>query len=461
MKLRNLFKKGYGALSSNALNGPLGSGLTARPGDDSTWLGSKGLIDGPQDKISRSTYENVSAVSRCISLYADTLGALRPKVLTAASDGSLTVIDNTDLAHALYLWSFDSMSFGLWDCLATGNGFWHINKNERGGVTGFTPLAAKRVSIYIQDDKTLVYKVAPDPSVGDKEEQLLKESEVLHLMYRPGKNPLVGRSPLETNNFGLSLLYRAIYQQGEFFKNAARPGGVLSTDEILDESVTARLRQQFENLYAGKGSKYGGTAVLEQGLSWAAMTMSAADAQTTEQMKWGVEDTGREFGIPLSLLSTAEVGTNSTAAEATRNFISLTLKPFASRLSQAIEAKLLTKDQRVREKMTVAFDFTDLLIGSGRDQIEWLSMAVNKSILTPNEARRKLALSPIDDADELLIPLATADPTRWGQDSKEFQAHSLDVNIKTPEPPAIIPSTKASARVINMVDYFEGRQNNV
>lgn len=67
--------------------------------------------------------------------------------------------------------------------------------------------------------------------------------------------------------------------------------------------------------------------------------------------------------------------------------------------------KLLTSFERRR--LVIEFDTANYLRGDTKSRMEAYSIAVNAGIMTPNEARAKENLNPMEDGDDIRLPLNT------------------------------------------------------
>lgn len=112
---------------------------------------------------------------------------------------------------------------------------------------------------------------------------------------------------------------------------------------------------------AGSGSgNTGRTAVLENGMEWVSMGMTAEDAQLLESRKFSVAEIARIFRVPPPMIGDLERATFANVTELTRSFAVHTLSPWLSRWEAAIERQLLTQDER-RSGLYVEFSLDGLL----------------------------------------------------------------------------------------------------
>ena len=97
-------------------------------------------------------------------------------------------------------------------------------------------------------------------------------------------HPLIGVSPMFAS--GLAARQGLNIQGGSatFFANGSQPGGVLTAPGAISDDTATRLANFWNTNFTGANA--GRIAVVGDGMKYETMTMSAADAQLIEQLKW-------------------------------------------------------------------------------------------------------------------------------------------------------------------------------
>ncbi|WP_117077409.1 phage portal protein, partial [Klebsiella pneumoniae] len=67
-----------------------------------------------------------------------------------------------------------------------------------------------------------------------------------------------------------------------FFRNGGKPSGVIEVPGSLTEENAKTIKENWDSGYSGKNA--GKTAILSNGAKYNPTTVSAADAQTVEQL---------------------------------------------------------------------------------------------------------------------------------------------------------------------------------
>ncbi|HHT9119288.1 MAG TPA: phage portal protein, partial [Candidatus Hypogeohydataceae bacterium YC41] len=176
----------------------------------------------------------------------------------------------------------------------TGNCFWALEKEDgRGLPTELWPLRPDRMRI-IPDKEKFIQGYLLD--VGGRSVAYSKD-EVIHLKYFNPLNERWGMSPLSAARQGLLADFYAVLYNQKFFRQGARPSGVLSTEEELDDATFRRLKAEFEQAYAGAERSHR-VILLEKGLQWQSISLPQKDMEFIEQRKLAREEILAVYKVP-------------------------------------------------------------------------------------------------------------------------------------------------------------------
>jgi phage portal protein BeeE len=122
--------------------------------------------------------------------------------------------------------------------------------------------------------------------------------------------------------------------------------------------------------------------------------MSSVDTQLIEQLKWTAETVCSTFHVPAYMVG---VG----AYPSYNNVQALTQQYYAQCLQALIESIELLLDEglELKDRHGAEFDLDDLLRMDTATLINAEKEAVGAGIKKPNEARRRLNLSPVDGGE--------------------------------------------------------------
>jgi len=359
--------------------------------------------DSLDTRVTQASAMGLSAISRSIALYGDALASAPINVIkNDIVKGGREIIQN-DLSTKLRLWKFEDKEAFLHDLLLLGNGYVVNNTLE--------PISNWRVSVEVFEDGRIQYKVQTDSSTNAPL-KIYQKDEITHFKYRlNGRNQVLGLSPLETCSPSIELSL-TIREMGRIlYRNQALPGSVLQTDLELKKEQIDALRERWDKV--SKGRNRGGTPILTHGLKLNQHNLeTAVNMQLAALMKLGVEEISRCYGVPAQLLSSSSDINYSSGVELMRSFISMSLQPLASRLSDTLSHSLLSMEE-LAEGYRIEIDLSSQLLGDGEQKSNYLSQMVNNGLLSVNEARNLSGFGDVENGDELRAPLNTSSLKKW------------------------------------------------
>lgn len=205
-------------------------------------------------------------------------------------------------------------------------------------------------------------------------------ADIIHIhspAYRPSRG-LVGEG-----REAIALCMVLEQHAARLFGNGARPSGVLSLKGSITADALKNAKLAWQAAHSGTSS--GGTAVLPSDASWQAMTFSSVDAQFLELRKFAIAEIARLFRVPLHMLMEADRSTPRSIEALGQEFVTMTLLPWLKRWEQALELKLLAKEER--DQFCIEFNLDAFARADLLARAQALSVAVAARILNPNEAR--------------------------------------------------------------------------
>jgi len=240
-------------------------------------------------------------------------------------------------------------------------------------------------------------------SVGGHEVRF-KAEDVLHLKFFNPLDDFYGMPPIEAAAYSVDQNNESRAWNVALLQNSARPPGafVIPPQERLSEEEFERLREQVRELYQG-GRNAGKPLLLEGGLDWKPMGYSPADMDWLEGIKLSAREIALAYGVPPQLIGDRESSTYANYQEARKAFYTETVLPLMDWLKDEFNARLVPKFGK------------DMFVDYDRDEIEALQedreamwdrviRAVERGVLTPNEARELLGYKPVPGGDSLFMP---------------------------------------------------------
>ncbi len=365
-------------------------------------------------------YSQHAWVYACVRAIAQAASSVPIRVYRRAADGQRYLAPASDPLVRLLDRVNPRMSFPelmeatLVALELTGNAYWALERDASGQIAEIWPMRPDRVKIvpgrnYIQG---FIYE-ANARSVA------FKPDEVVHFRYFSPADDFYGLSPLRAAADAIICdLYAIAYNQA-FFRRGARPEGVITSQVQLSEEELKRLREQFEQTYAGV-EKAHRVLILGSDLKWQSLGVAPKDAEFLQQRKLSREEICAVFGVPPAVVGIYEYANYANAQLQRKLFWSDTILPKLQRIAGTINDQLAS---HFGPDLEVEFDASAVpaLQEEAREQAEVAATLVARGIMTINEVRERFYnLPPVEWghiwwAPDRLSPPGTAQPSPQGE----------------------------------------------
>jgi HK97 family phage portal protein len=203
--------------------------------------------------------------------------------------------------------------------------------------------------------------------------------------------PNMGRkSPLRVHADNLGLA-KAVQDYGaDYFANGAKPTGILTAKSPMKKEQTEVVAQTWKE--GGGGVKF-----IPYDITYSAITIPPDEAQFVETRKFQAEEICRIYSVPPDLVQLPGKSTFNNVEQQHIQFARHTITPWALRLSQEVDRKLIQKFQR--PQIYSRHDMTDLYRGDMAARSNFYQQLLNAGVLSINEVRAKEDLNPVDGGD--------------------------------------------------------------
>lgn len=257
--------------------------------------------------------------------------------------------------------------------------------------TELWPIPMKHVSIIEDASGPIGYEVTVNGVTV-----ILGPEDVVHFS-------LPGGSPLRPLARTLALEDAAITWQGQSLQNGMTQRGAFVTDQRLNDASLPRLRAELEQLYAGVENA-GKVALLEQGLKFQNVGISAVDAELINQRKLSREEVCAAYDMAPALFGLAQANFGQTL-----EYRRLLFDSIATRLTlieETLQAQLVDPEPSW-DGVFVEFDTNDMLRPDPEARARTYLMMQQAGVNSVNERRRYENLPRIDDpmADAIFVPV--------------------------------------------------------
>lgn len=352
---------------------------------------------GALGPVTEAQAMRVSAVFACVRLLSDSV-AMLPLCLFRKQDGKNVCAEDDPTHFVLAVrpnsWQtpYEFKRMLMAHALLKGN--FYAKKNMwRGRVTDLIPLNPGLMRVEQEDDGELVYLYhRPNNSV-----LRYRQKDIFHV-----RNLCVdgvrGLSTLEAARNSVGVSIKTEQHAASLFSNGVRPSGVLESPDELSDDAYERMRKDFEEKYVGSENAYR-PMILEGGVTWKQMTMTAEDSQFIDQRKYSVAEIARFFGVPPHAIGDIDRGTSWGSGIEQQNvaFLIHTLGPYLVNIEQTCIRDLVPSSDQTN--FVVKFD-TSLLTRPdfGTRQTGYQIMKRN-GVVNANEWRKAEGLEPIEGAE--------------------------------------------------------------
>ncbi|MGV6989486.1 phage portal protein [Testudinibacter sp. P80/BLE/0925] len=353
---------------------------------------------GAGEFVSPSTAEALPAVLNAVTVISEAVAAMpcylyrlekdgRERVFNSPVDFLLNEMPNRN--QTPYQFKYTMMRH----CLLNGNAYAVIEWDKSGEPLSLTPYPPSAVNIQRKLNGSYIYQIT-DLS-GNVKTYL--QDEILHLRHS-SDDGFMGRSPIticrETIGLGLAQQRHG----SAVMKNGLMPSGIITTSEWLDE---AKAKKAIAALERYKGAKNAGkTPVLEGSMEYKQLGMTNQDAEWLQSRTFTISDIARIFNISPIFLQDYSNSSYSNFSEASRAFLSQTLRPWLTNFEQQLKDALMVDLNRTSPRYLIEFDTSDLLRTSQNDRFNSYDVAIKSGVMCPNEVRRKEGLTPYAGGEE-------------------------------------------------------------
>jgi hypothetical protein len=224
------------------------------------------------------------------------------------------------------------------------------------------------------------------------------QDAIMHLrwMSDDGVNGLV---PVELARDAIGLARALEIHGATYFGNGARPGVILSTDQMLSPEAAENTRNQWERAHRGPDRAHR-TAVLQGGLKVNELGGNNQEAQYLEARRFAIEECARVWGVPPHLVGDLSRSSFSNIEQQSLDYVQNGLMPWLRRIESAIARDLLTDEDTFAE-----FDTRGALRADAAGRSAYYQTLWNLGVLSVNEIRSLENLNPVDDGDVRFVQL--------------------------------------------------------
>jgi HK97 family phage portal protein len=355
----------------------------SRRGHSDTWAGHE---VGPNAAM------QLSAWFANVRLYAETISTLPIGLYTKDADGDRQAVDSHNLYSVLHdSPNVDQTAAEFWEgqvaslCIF-GNAYALKDKRADGSIISLTPLSAAPGDMNRRRDPSGVLRYSF--MHRGKSYRNLTEDDVFHVRGFGDDGYGGGLSVLGFARQSLSIAEATEASAGATFKNGMKssifftaPAGVKLSDPMRKE-----FRDKFIEPYTGGQATNAG--LLEHGFDVKSVSISPQDAEMLMNRRFSVEDLCRWFRTPPVLIGHSADGQTmwgSGIEQIMLGWYTLGLRPYLTRIEQAIRKRLIVPTERGR--IYAEINFEGLLRADSAGRASLMASQAQNGFLTRNEGR--------------------------------------------------------------------------
>jgi len=362
------------------------------------WLGG-GTSAGKA--VNERTAMQTSAVYACVRVLAESLAGLPLHVYERTEDGGKMLKINHPLYSLLHdepnseMTSFIFRETLMSHLLLYGNAFAQVVRNGRGYPIAIYPLLPDRVTVERNAKGEIIYTYNSDKQGEVK----LRKGEILHIPGL-GFDGLIGYSPIQMAKDAIGMTLAAEEYGSKFFANGATPGGILEHPSTIKD--IQRVKDSWNAEYRGPGNA-NKVAILEEGMTFKAVTIAPEQAQFLESRKFQIAEIARIFRVPLHMIGDLEKSSFSNITQQSLEFVMYTLNPWVRRWEDSLQSALLLPGEKAR--ILLRFNVDGLLRGDYKSRMDGYAVGRQNGWLSANDIRslEKLNLIPAEQGGDLLL----------------------------------------------------------
>lgn len=271
-------------------------------------------------------------------------------------------------------------------------------------------------------------------------------SEVKHIKLWNPLDDFYGLSPMSAAAIEVDQHNMSGKHNINLLSNGARPSGAVVFKPQDDAGFSVNLSEsQRQQLLTDLNNRFSGTAnagrplLLEGDFDWKEMGLSPKDMDFLNLKQMAATDIAMCFGVPSQLVGVSDAQTYANVAEARLALYEETIIPHLRKLESDLNEWLVPM---FGENLEFYFDIDKIPALSERTKriYENVTSAVREGIMSRNEAREAIGLSPVDGADDLYISANLFPLTSEGSDEpvnpvaeEELDAYVEDEQIEEDE----------------------------
>lgn len=287
-----------------------------------------------------------------------------------------------------------------------GNAFWYLARDNdgKGDILEIYPLRPDKVQIVPSKDNPLqvdgyIFTQPDGQKIPFAPQEILHFKAFNPLGYHPF--PHRGMGVVEAAAWAIDTDNEARTWNYNFFKNSARPDGILTTagDSAMSPEEYQRLQEEWNAKHNSSDNAHK-VAVLGGGMTWTEIARSQKDMDFYQQRLFNRDEILSMFRVPKSIIGITDDVNRANADAAIYVFALRTVKPLMQQIVDTLNEFLVAE---FGEDLQLVFESP---VAEDRKQsLDEYSQGIANGYLSINEVREAEGLEPVEGGDDLYLPL--------------------------------------------------------
>lgn len=358
----------------------------------------------------------VSAVYACVRIIAGAVATLPLDIKRRVDERTRADASDTELWRLLRRrpnrWQKPAQFRRMMQAhvLLRGNAYALIVRTVKGEAQALIPLHPDRVVPRQRDDHAMEYTWTRQ----DGRRVVLRQDQVLHL-FGLTLNGITGVTPITYARETVGLSIAMEQHGGKMFRAGARVPGYFKHPNRIGPEAVSTLKASLDDYRLG-GASEGKELVLEEGMDYVRLGLSALDAQWIESRRFSRSDIAMFFGVPPHMIGDTEKSTSwgTGIEQQTQGFLAFTLEDHLTMWEEAITVDLVPEGSDLYAR----FNRSALVRGDIKTRWEAHARALQWGVRSPNEIRALEDENPRDGGDVFYPPPNTAGADRSENDDE-------------------------------------------
>lgn len=353
---------------------------------------------------SRSKPMLLSTVYRCVDLISDSVAVLPLETFRLDSEGFkekytrhpayylLNTEPNEDMTRYVF---FKTMVVST---LLTGNAYAYIERDAELNVRQLVYIPSQQVSIEWVIDGNGIYRKRYRVT-GFR--QLVEPRDMVHVLNF-SYDGIKGVSTLSHARQTLGLASDSEAHAAGFFRSGANMSGILTIDGgPVNKKQKEQNYAEWQHRTNPVTGNPNGIVILEGNMRYQPITVSPKDSQLLESRLFNVQDICRFFSVSPVKAFDLSKSSYSTVEATQLQYLTDTALAVITKIELEINRKIFLPSER--GKMQAEFDTSAILRADKAAQGEYWNKLFQIGAATPNEVRREINLSRLENGDQAFV----------------------------------------------------------